>query len=65
MYQACTASDYRARRKIDYVRNRGSTLTMPNQDVREQAFGGQSVQKNIHVHLPKYLPAFRTKQAFR
>jgi hypothetical protein len=26
MYQACRASDYRGRCKIDYLRNRGSTL---------------------------------------
>jgi hypothetical protein len=38
---------------------------MPNQDVREQAAGGQNVQKNVHVHLPNFLPTFGTKQAFR
>ena len=39
--------------------------TMPNQDVLAQAFGGQSVQEIVHVHLPSHLPTFRMIQAFR
>jgi hypothetical protein len=59
VYQACTASDYKAD-----ARSRFNPTTLPKQDVLAQAVGGQSVQKSVQVHLPTHLPTFRTIQAF-
>ena len=55
---------YRARFRIDYLRNSGSTLRPCLIWTYLHRQLGAKVQESVQVHLPVHPPAFRTIQPF-